>query len=69
MTLRLFIFTALAIAATVVLPQSATAALNPKDEYIIISGGPALQAWEGFRREAHRHDGGGAILSAPQGSD
>ena len=56
MTLRLFIFTALAIAATVVLPQSATAALNPKDEYIIISGGPALQAWEGFRREAHRHD-------------
>ena len=56
MTLRLFILTVLAFAMSMVLPQSATAALNPKDEYIIISGGPALLAWEGYRREAHRHD-------------
>jgi hypothetical protein len=32
------------------------AALNPNDEYIIISGGTALLAWESYRREEHRHD-------------
>lgn len=32
------------------------AALNPNDEYIIISGGTALLAWENYRREEHRHD-------------
>ena len=30
--------------------------LNPNDEYIIISGGPALLKWENFRRDDHRHD-------------
>lgn len=30
--------------------------LNPNDEYIILSGGPALLKWEGYRREEHRHD-------------
>ncbi|MDF1813252.1 MAG: hypothetical protein P1V20_13730 [Verrucomicrobiales bacterium] len=30
--------------------------LNPNDEYIIISGGPALIKWESFRRDEHRHD-------------
>ena len=56
MTFRHFIFTAIVLATIQVLPESATAALNPKDEYIIISGGPALLAWEEYRREAHRHD-------------
>ncbi len=30
--------------------------LDPDDEYIIISGGPALLSWENLRREEHRHD-------------
>lgn len=34
----------------------AEAALDPNDEYILISGGPALRAWEDYRREQHRHD-------------
>jgi hypothetical protein len=36
--------------------QSAQAALDPNDEYILVSGGPALRYWENYRREAHRHD-------------
>ena len=35
---------------------SAAPGLNPNDEYIIISGGPALLGWEKFRRTDHRHD-------------
>ncbi|MEM7699514.1 MAG: hypothetical protein AAF236_14040 [Verrucomicrobiota bacterium] len=34
----------------------AKAALNPNDEYILVSGGPALRKWEDLRREAHQHD-------------
>lgn len=30
--------------------------LNPNDEYILISGGPALLKWESYRRDEHRHD-------------
>lgn len=30
--------------------------LDPNDEYIILSGGPALLSWEGYRREEHQHD-------------
>ncbi len=36
--------------------ERASAALNPNDEYIIISGGPALLNWEQHRRPNHRHD-------------
>jgi len=36
--------------------EKASAALDPKDEYIIVSGGPALRYWENYRREKHRHD-------------
>lgn len=56
MIFRPLLLTALALATILVLPDPVAAALNPNDEYIIISGGPALQYWEGYRREAHRHD-------------
>ena len=56
MTFRLFIISLLTLSAVWVAPENAGAALNPNDEYIIISGGPALQYWEGYRRETHRHD-------------
>jgi len=46
----------LAILFTGAAVPEAEAKLNPNDEYIIISGGPALRGWENFRREAHRHD-------------
>jgi len=36
--------------------ETVQGALNPNDEYIIVSGGPSLMANESFRREAHRHD-------------
>lgn len=36
--------------------KKAEAALDPNDEYILVSGGPALLSLEGYRREAHRHD-------------
>ncbi len=35
---------------------SAKPGLNPNDEYIIVSGGPALKGWEQFRRPGHQHD-------------
>ncbi|HRQ88969.1 MAG TPA: hypothetical protein PLA50_09240 [Bacteroidia bacterium] len=56
MTRRPFLAAALAAAAFVATAGSAQAALNPNDEYIIVSGGPSLMAWESYRREAHRHD-------------
>jgi len=56
MSFRLFLLTLIFLVTTLAVPKSAAAALNPNDEYIIISGGPALQYWEGYRREAHRHD-------------
>lgn len=37
-------------------PGPVEAALNPNDEYIIVSGGPSLNTWESYRREEHRHD-------------
>lgn len=43
----------------VLFPASSTChaqGLNPNDEYIIISGGPALVHWEKYRRKEHRHD-------------
>ena len=56
MSFRLFLLTLLVFVTTLAAPQTVEAALNPNDEYIIVSGGPALQYWEGYRREAHRHD-------------
>lgn len=56
MTLRLFSSLALALIAFSLAPDRADAALDPNDEYIIVSGGPALRYWENYRREAHRHD-------------
>lgn len=56
MTRRLFLSGALAICAWVSVPSEAHAALNPNDEYIIVSGGPSLVSQESYRREAHRHD-------------
>jgi len=35
---------------------TASPALNPNDEYIIVSGGPSLHQWENYRRPSHRHD-------------
>jgi len=42
--------------ATAAIPVSSEAALDPNDEYIIVSGGTALRYWENYRREEHRHD-------------
>ncbi len=36
--------------------QDSDAALDPNDEYILVSGGPALRAWENYRRAEHQHD-------------
>ncbi len=44
-----------AVLASLATP-AAEAALNPNDEYILVSGGPSLVSHESFRREAHRHD-------------
>lgn len=56
MTSRIYPFLLLALVALSWLPAQSEAALDPNDEYILISGGPALPSWEGYRREAHRHD-------------
>lgn len=56
MTLRTFFLPALALLLLLALPESAEAGLDPNDEYIILSGGPALLYWENYRREQHRHD-------------
>lgn len=56
MTLRRPLFAALALAFSVLGVLPASAALNPNDEYILISGGPSLNAWENYRRPEHRHD-------------
>lgn len=55
---RLPLLAALGIAAAILalLPAPAEAALNPNDEYIIVSGGPSLVSLESYRREEHRHD-------------
>lgn len=37
-------------------PSAEAQGLDPNDEYLIVSGGPALRAWENYRREEHRHD-------------
>lgn len=55
MTRRLLLIAALGATLIPAAPVSA-APLNPNDEYIIVSGGPALLAHESYRREAHRHD-------------
>jgi len=36
--------------------EKASAALDPNDEYIIVTGGPALLIWEQYRHPSHRHD-------------
>ncbi len=50
----------LALAACLLVPMAGlpldAAPLDPNDEYILVSGGPALLYWEGYRREEHRHD-------------
>lgn len=46
---------ALAVALRILAP-TAEAALNPNDEYILVSGGPSLLSQESYRREEHRHD-------------
>ncbi len=56
MTLRLLFFSLLAFLSFLTIPSATAAPLDPNDEYIIVSGGPALLYWEGYRREAHRHD-------------
>jgi hypothetical protein len=56
MTRSLFLLLAFAAATFAVAPREASAALNPNDEYIIVSGGPSLVSLESYRREAHRHD-------------
>ena len=55
-SITLFLLLVLGFALSQFTTQSASAALNPNDEYIIVSGGPALIGWEKFRRENHRHD-------------
>lgn len=56
MTTRKLLALALATLLTGFLAGESEAALDPNDEYIIISGGPALRYWEDYRKEAHRHD-------------
>jgi len=53
---RNFLLGFLAFILVGVAVPNASAKLDPNDEYIIVSGGPALRGWEDFRREAHRHD-------------
>lgn len=56
MTRRKFTLAALPTAILASASGTAWGALNPNDEYIIVSGGPSLLSLEGYRREAHRHD-------------
>jgi len=51
-----FIFPALLAAILCIAAPGADAALDPDDEYILVSGGPALRAWENYRQESHQHD-------------
>ena len=53
---RNFLLGFLAFILVGVAVPNVSAKLDPNDEYIIVSGGPALRGWEDFRREAHRHD-------------
>ncbi len=54
MTRRLLLFAVLC--ASVFAAARAEAALNPNDEYLIVSGGPSLLSHESYRRPGHRHD-------------
>ncbi|MEM9281188.1 MAG: hypothetical protein AAGA96_05130 [Verrucomicrobiota bacterium] len=56
MTRRLAAFGLLTLIGTILSPISASAKLDPNDEYILLVGGPALLYWENYRREEHRHD-------------
>ncbi len=56
MTLRLLFLSLVTFLSLLTIPPATAAPLDPNDEYIIVSGGPALLYWEGYRREAHRHD-------------
>lgn len=38
------------------LATTAPGAPTPADEYILVSGGPALRVWEDLRPESHQHD-------------
>ncbi|MBU6178955.1 MAG: hypothetical protein KGR69_04790 [Verrucomicrobia bacterium] len=53
---RRFLPLALVLGFLAAFPGTAGAALNPNDEYIIVSGGPSLLSQESFRRQAHQHD-------------
>jgi hypothetical protein len=52
-TLALWALTAALLAGAMAM---AHAQPDPRDEYIIVSGGPSLLEWEQFRREEQRHD-------------
>ena len=56
MITRTFLSLAGLLLFSTLLPSESQAALDPNDEYIIVSGGPALRYWENYRKEAHRHD-------------
>ena len=56
MTSRLALIAFLFSIASLLCVPRAEAALNPNDEYILVSGGPSLKYWESYRREAHQHD-------------
>lgn len=49
-------FWVLAVALWASLATPSHAEPDPRDEYIIVTGGPSLMEWEQFRREEHRHD-------------
>ncbi len=48
--LALLVFVSVAVTASHAAPP------NPNDEYIIVSGGPALLSWENYRAANQRHD-------------
>lgn len=56
MTPRLLLIALFVSLFTGLATEKAAAALDPNDEYILVSGGPSLVSLEAYRREAHRHD-------------
>lgn len=53
---QLIFFALIGLFTFIISSEAKAQALNPNDEYIIISGGPALRHWEDLRREEHQHD-------------
>lgn len=52
----LLAFCALAITLPLTATGANAAQPDPNDEYVIVSGGPALLSWENYRAENQRHD-------------